>query len=61
MWIQIETGEIINMELLNNINPNHREGVATGYAAAILIVGESKALYKAIWPNGESAPHALNK
>lgn len=53
MWILIETGELLNIELLNNVNPNHRERTASGYAAAVMIVADSRALYRACWPTGE--------
>lgn len=61
MWIELETRELVNIELLNNIVPTHRDKTASGYAAAVLIVADSKRLYCAVWPNGELSENTLTK
>jgi len=46
MWLLVEDGSIINLDLVSKVVPKHHQKTATVYEAGIVAVADSKVAYR---------------
>lgn len=46
MWLQVENGSIINLDLISRVEMNHRKREATLYEAGIVAASDSVIAYE---------------